>query len=67
MVHVPYRGNAPALTDLLAGQVQVMFADTLSSIEHLKKPAFPGINQVVRSVSRPAEGHKRKLRYRSAP
>jgi len=36
MVHVPYRGSAPALTDLLAGQVQVMFADTLSSIEHLR-------------------------------
>ena len=36
MVHVPYRGNAPALTDLLAGQVQMMFADTPSSIEHLK-------------------------------
>ena len=36
MVHVPYRGSAPALTDLLAGQVQVMFADTPSSIEHVK-------------------------------
>src|SRR5262245_38438125 len=36
MVHVPYRGNAPALTDLLAGQVQMMFADTLSSMEHLR-------------------------------
>jgi tripartite-type tricarboxylate transporter receptor subunit TctC len=36
MVHVPYRGNAPALTDLIAGQVQVMFADTPSSIEHVK-------------------------------
>ena len=36
MIHVPYRGNAPALTDLIAGQVQVMFADTPSSIEHVK-------------------------------
>src|SRR5882757_5167530 len=36
MVHVPYRGTAPALTDLIAGQVQLMFADTPSSIEHIK-------------------------------
>ena len=36
MVHVPYRGNAPALIDLIAGQVQMMFADTPSSIEHIK-------------------------------
>ena len=36
MLHVPYRGGAPAMTDLLAGQVQVMF-DTLStSIEHIR-------------------------------
>jgi tripartite-type tricarboxylate transporter receptor subunit TctC len=36
MVHVPYRGNAPALTDLLGGQVQVMFADMPSSIEYIR-------------------------------
>jgi tripartite-type tricarboxylate transporter receptor subunit TctC len=36
MLHVPYRGGGPALTDLLAGHVQVMF-DTLStSIEHIR-------------------------------
>jgi Tripartite tricarboxylate transporter family receptor len=35
MVHVPYRGSAPALTDLLAGQVQVMFDPMVSSIEHV--------------------------------
>ena len=36
MVHVPYRGAAPALTDLLAGQVQVFFAITPASIEHIR-------------------------------
>ena len=36
MVHVPYRGEAPALTDLLGGQVQVMFAAMPSSIEHIR-------------------------------
>ena len=36
MVHVPYRGEAPALTDLLGGQVQVMFATMPASIEYIK-------------------------------
>jgi tripartite-type tricarboxylate transporter receptor subunit TctC len=36
MVHVPYRGAAPAMTDLLAGQVQVYFGPLLTSIEHIK-------------------------------
>ena len=36
MVHVPYRGAAPALTDLLGGQVQVMFDGLPSSIEHIR-------------------------------
>ena len=36
MVHVPYRGGGPALTDLLGGQVQVMFDSTSSSIEYLR-------------------------------
>ena len=36
MVHVPYRGSAPALTDLVGGQVQVMFDTVSSSIEHIK-------------------------------
>jgi tripartite-type tricarboxylate transporter receptor subunit TctC len=36
MLHVPYRGAAPALTDLISGQVQVMILPIISSIEHLK-------------------------------
>jgi tripartite-type tricarboxylate transporter receptor subunit TctC len=36
MVHVPYRGTAPALTDLLGGQVQVMFGSMPASIEYIR-------------------------------
>jgi len=36
LVHVPYRGAGPALVDLLAGQVQVMFAFMSSSIEYVR-------------------------------
>ena len=36
MAHVPYRGDAPALTDLIGGQVQVMFGNMPSSIEHIR-------------------------------
>jgi tripartite-type tricarboxylate transporter receptor subunit TctC len=36
MLHVPYRGAGPALTDLLGGQVQVMFDNVSSSIEYIR-------------------------------
>ena len=36
MVHVPYRGVAPALSDLLGGQVQIIFTSTASTIEHIR-------------------------------
>jgi tripartite-type tricarboxylate transporter receptor subunit TctC len=36
LVHVPYRGSTPALVDLMAGQVQVMFDVTPSSLPHLR-------------------------------
>ena len=36
LTHVPYRGEAPALTDLLGGQVQIVFTTLTSSIEYLR-------------------------------
>jgi tripartite-type tricarboxylate transporter receptor subunit TctC len=36
LVHVPYRGTAPALTDLLAGQVQVLFDNVPGSVGHIR-------------------------------
>jgi tripartite-type tricarboxylate transporter receptor subunit TctC len=36
MLHVPYRGSAPALTDLMGGQVQVLFDNMPSSVEYIK-------------------------------
>jgi tripartite-type tricarboxylate transporter receptor subunit TctC len=36
IVHVPYRGIAPVLTDLLGGQIHVTFADMASSIENIR-------------------------------
>jgi tripartite-type tricarboxylate transporter receptor subunit TctC len=36
MTHVPYRGSGPAVADLIAGQVQVMFDAVPSSIEYIK-------------------------------
>jgi len=36
IVHVPYKGTPPAVTDLLGGQVQLMFANTLSVLPHVQ-------------------------------
>ncbi|MCT9810039.1 tripartite tricarboxylate transporter substrate binding protein [Acidovorax sp. Be4] len=34
--HIPYKGSAPAMNDLLGGQVQLMFADAPSALQHIK-------------------------------
>jgi tripartite-type tricarboxylate transporter receptor subunit TctC len=64
MVHVPYRGSAPALVDMLAGQVQVMIDPLPASIEHVRNgslralavttperfPSLPNLPTVTESV-----------------
>ncbi len=37
VVHVPYKGSGPAIADLLAGRVQLMFDNTTSSLPHVRK------------------------------
>jgi tripartite-type tricarboxylate transporter receptor subunit TctC len=55
IVHVPYRGAAPALTDLIGGQVQMMFGDMPSSIEFIKagKLRALAVTTVTRSEALP--------------
>jgi tripartite-type tricarboxylate transporter receptor subunit TctC len=54
-VHVPYKGSAPMLTDLLGGQVQVTFDNLPSSIGHIKagKLRALGVTTEKRSVELP--------------
>jgi tripartite-type tricarboxylate transporter receptor subunit TctC len=55
MLHVPYRGTGPALTDLLGGQVQVMFATMPASIPHIRsgKLRALGVTTSTRSEALP--------------
>ena len=43
MVHVPYRGAAPALTDLLAGQVHVYFSPMAVAIGYVRSGVLPAL------------------------
>ena len=43
LVHIPYRGGAPALNDLLAGQTQVMFLNTDAVLQHVRSGRLHGL------------------------
>jgi tripartite-type tricarboxylate transporter receptor subunit TctC len=51
MVHVPYRSGGPALTDLLGGQMQVMFPATVSSIEYIRAGRLRALAVTTRTPS----------------
>jgi tripartite-type tricarboxylate transporter receptor subunit TctC len=55
LVHVPYRGTAPAITDLIAGQVQVLFTSPFGLIEYIKagKLRALGVTTTMRSDALP--------------
>lgn len=51
LVHVPYRGSAPALSDLLSGQVQVAFDTTAASIEFVRSGRLRALAVTTRTMS----------------
>ena len=55
MIHVPYRGAAPALVDLIAGQVQVQFASAPETIEYIRNGKLQaiGVTTSTRSIALP--------------
>ncbi len=55
MVHVPYRGSAPAVNDLLAGSTPVAFVDLTSAYQHVKAGTLTavGVTSPARSVAAP--------------
>ena len=55
MVHVPYKGTGPAITDLIAGQIQMMFAGTLSAAPHIKSGRVRalGVTRIKRRADAP--------------
>ena len=52
LVHVPYKGSAPAQTDLIGGQVQVMFDTAVSAMPHVKAGRTRALAVTTRSRSR---------------
>ncbi len=69
MLHVPYRGDAPAVTDLLAGQDQVMFDLILLSLPHIRSNELRGLavtsKKRLRGAAGPAAGGRFRAGLRS--
>jgi tripartite-type tricarboxylate transporter receptor subunit TctC len=55
MTHIPYKGSAPALTDVIAGHVPLMFSDTVPSLPQIKegRARALGVSTAIRLPSAP--------------
>jgi tripartite-type tricarboxylate transporter receptor subunit TctC len=55
MTHIPYKGSAPALTDVIAGHVPLMFSDTVPSLPQIKEGRVRalGVSTAIRLPSAP--------------
>src|SRR5207237_7372641 len=51
MTHIPYKGGGPAMTDLMAGHVDILFASVLGGSGHIKSGKLQGL------AATPGEGH----------
>ena len=56
LVHVPYKGTPPMITDLLAGQIQLSFTSILSALPHIQQGRLRalGVTSLKRAASLPA-------------
>jgi tripartite-type tricarboxylate transporter receptor subunit TctC len=64
MVHVPYRGAAPALTDMIGGQVQVIFDNAASSIEYIRAGKLRALAVTTSRASAARSPDRRRIRGR---
>jgi tripartite-type tricarboxylate transporter receptor subunit TctC len=67
MLHVPYRGTGPALTDLIGGQVQVMFDSLGSSVEYIRagklRPKYQPLPKKVPDTGQDGRGSSKTPSY----
>jgi tripartite-type tricarboxylate transporter receptor subunit TctC len=56
LVHVPYRGAGPALSDLVAGQVHVYFAQMMASIEYIRAGNLSSLVMAAKAASSSSSG-----------
>jgi len=64
MTHVPYRGGGPALTDLMAGNVPIMFANATSALPHVRGGRIRALGVTAAAPALPAgSAHHRGSRH----